>query len=424
MANTQISRWIDESPGPLYLASDGSTTQHHGESIIAIGLVNSQNQFCSIRNSIQVGKDAAAQAETTMGALPTSCLSAIEGFIGDSARLQMAASKLVSRAINELNETEKEHVFLTCGLHTGASCGRKGTEAMSPEHKQFHRDLKLILSKRINEGYRRESLKEQLEDRLVHFNRKVSGVSFKSDLGSRAGSEAENGIALITYRADVDAVLDSMVKKIENENEGKRTKSRQQQLQRLKRVQNYLNPDNWPETMIFLGSHILLWHGLARRIWKIENHKRSVTEKKEDINRCIARYEKVLNENDAGEPYEKLIAVTIQADLLSVQKECIDQCGMEYLRATGNIKKKVNDYIRFSCNRALEKLKKDTLAYTQLPDSNDLIISTNRNCESVFGCYKSYEHQFPSMSKEMIEILTRCSLNKVIILIKFDQLKT
>ena len=414
LANTQINRWIEEAPGPLYIASDGSTTQKRGESIISIGLVDSKNQFCSITNSIQIGKNAKATAEAIMAGLPSNCLSSIAGFIGDSAHTQQAATKLVSEALNQLNNEEKEHVNLICGLHTGASCGRKGTEAMSPEQKQLHRDLKLIFSRRINQGYRREDLQQRLQDRLIHFKRKVSGVAFKSDLGSRAGSEAENGLALITYKEDVDHVVNTMIHEIERENERKRTPNRQQQLNRLKRVQNFLNAQNWSETMVNLGSHILLWHGLARRIFKIENHKRSITQKKEDINECISRYERILNESDPGEPYEKLMAIAIQANLLPVLKDCIRKCGEEYLRASRDVKSNVNDYIKFSCTRALAKLRKDTLPYTELADSEDLVISTNRNCESVFGRYKSYEHQFNSMSKEMIEILTRCSINKVI----------
>ena len=78
------------------------------------------------------------------------------------------------------------------------------------------------------------------------------------------------------------------------------------------------------------------------------------------------------------------------------------------------MKEEVNNFISEACSRGLEKLLKDTKPLMSLPDSDDVIVTTNRMCEGVFAVYKNLEHHFTSMGTDMIEILTRCSINKVI----------
>ena len=413
IGNVQIERWI-ESNSTVYLATDSSTTQKKSEAIMAVGLVNDRNEFLSIKNSLYHGKDAKATASAIMATLPTNCLNNIVGGIGDSAHLQQSATKLVFETLNEINNEEKDRVSLICMLHGGSSCSRKNKEAMTDEYKQFHLDLKILLARRLNTGYGPQSLKQRLEDRLIHFKRKVSKIQFLSDKGCRAGTEAENALATIKYKEDIKIVLEEKITEIENQNASSRTPKSLQLLARLKRVNEFLLDENWSTTKVHLGSHILLWFVLARRIYKLENLKRTITEKKEDIKECIDRYAKVINENEPGEIFEKVLAMSITANLPDSHIQVINDCGSEYLRSSREVKSAVNQYIRSATMKAKLKLEKDTRAYSELPDSDKLVISTNRHCESVFGCYKSLEHQFPSMSAEMIEILTRCSRNKVV----------
>ena len=185
------------------------------------------------------------------------------------------------------------------------------------------------------------------------------------------------------------------------------------QVNRLKRILSYLEPSQIQQTMVHLGSHIALWYGLAQRIGKLENHKFTIREKKAIIRTCEERYQKLLSETDHGECYERLLAITATADLSETQKRIIKECGESYLRAPRELKQEVNQYIIEASTEGLKKLIKDTKPYTELEDSDDLVVSTNQMCESVFGIYKFYELQFPSMSTDNIEVLTRCARNKV-----------
>ena len=415
IGNVQIERWI-ETNSEVYLATDSSTTQKKSEAIMAVGLINDKNEFLSIKNSLYNGKDAKACASAIMATLPTNCLPNIIGAIGDSAHLQQATTKLIFQTLNEINGEQKDRVSLICMLHGGSSCSRKNKEVMPQNYKEFHLDMKISFARRENTGYGPQSLKQQLEDRLVQYKRKIPKIQFKSDLGCRAGTEAENALATMAYRDDIKTVVEQTITEIELQNANRSQPIRLQLLARLKRVNQFLLDANWETTKVHLGSHVLLWFVLARRIFKIENLKRSITQKKEDIQVCMDRYNKVINENEPGEAYEKVLAMSITAGLPKSHIDIINDCGNAYLRSPQETKTAVNEYIISATERAKLKLEKDTKAYSDQADSDKLIISTNRQCESVFGCYKAFEHQFSSMSAEMIEILTRCSRNKVVLI--------
>ena len=382
-------------------------------SILAIGLVNSQNEFMAIKNLLVSGKDAKSTCQNIMTALPSSVLNRISGSIGDSAHAQILTQKLVHQTLQAINGDEKERKSFVCGLHTKCSCQRKHQEAMAAHFQQFYRDLQLSFGGRRNEGIRQESLKTRLDDELVEFQQKVPGIKFLSNLGSRTGSIGANATALLVYKNEVQTVCEETIAEIEETNDKKKRETRMPQMNRLKRILSYIEPSRIQHTMVHLGAHISLWYGIAQRIGKLENHKFTVREKKEIIRTCEERYRKLLSKTDHGECYERLLAITATADLSEAQKKVIKECGESYLTAPRELKKEVNDYICESSTEGLKKLIKDTKPYTELEDSDNLVVSTNQMCESVFGIYKFYELQYPSMSTDMIEVLTRCARNKV-----------
>ena len=157
----------------------------------------------------------------------------------------------------------------------------------------------------------------------------------------------------------------------------------------------------------------MIHYGVSQRISKLENNKLTITEKKAVIAKCEERYQKLLSETDPGESYERLLAISADASLSQTQRNVINECWKAYLNASLELKKEVNDYIYNASDSALHKLKKDTKAYMDLADSDEYVISTNQMAESVFAVYKHYELQFPSMSNDVIETLTRCARNKV-----------
>ena len=352
-------------------------------------------------------KDAKNTAANIMGLLPTSCLSKINASIGDSAHVQQLTTKLVHKALQEINNDNKSRSSFICGLHTKASCSRNAEGKMSEKYKQFYRDIQIGFSQRLNKGHRTESLAMKLEDELMEFKQKISGVRFVSNLGSRAGSIGNNAFAFLVYRSEIQSVINERIQELEekNKDDGK--------LERLRRILSFLDEENLEETMVHMGAHLMLWYGVSQRISKLENNKLSITEKKAVIAKCEERYEKMLSETDPGECFERLLAISASADLSQTQRNVINECGKVYLNASSELKKEVNDYIYNASDSALLKLKKDTKAYMDLDDSDEYVISTNQMAESVFAVYKHYELQFPSMSNDVIETLTRCARNKV-----------
>ena len=407
LADTQIQRWIEKQEGSLAISSDGSTTKKEGLSILAVGLVNADNEFISLKTTLVAEKDAKNTASNIMGVLPTSCLSKINASIGDSAHVQQLTTKLVHKALQEINNDQKTRSSFICGLHTKASCSRNTEAKMSDEYKQLYRDIQIAFSQRLNKGHRTESLAVMLEDELIEFNQKISGVRFVSNLGSRAGSIGNNAFAFLVYRSEVKSVINERIQQLEekNKDDGK--------LERLRRIVSFLDEENLDTTMVHMGSHLMLWYGVSQRISKLENNKLTITEKKAVIAKCEERYQKLLSETDPGEPYERLLAISADASLSQTQRNVINECGRAYLNASLELKKEVNDYIYNASDSALLKLKKDTKAYMDLADSDEYVISTNQMAESVFAVYKHYELQFPSMSNDVIETLTRCARNKV-----------
>ena len=382
-------------------------------SILAIGLVNSQNQFMAIKNLLVSEKDAKSTCQNIMTTLPSSVLTRISGSIGDSAHAQLLTQKLIHQTLQAVNGDEKERKSFVCGLHTKCSCQRKHQEAMPTHFHQLYRDLQVSFAGRRNEGIRQESLKTRLDDELTEFQQKVPGIKFLSNLGSRTGSIGANATALLVYKEEIQTVCRETIAEIEESNDKKKKETRMPQVNRLKRILSYLEPSRIQQTMVHLGSHISLWFGIAQRIGKLENHKFTIREKKAIIRTCEERYRKLLSETDHGECYERLLAITATADLSETQKRIIKECGESYLRAPRELKQEVNQYIIDASTEGLKKLLKDTVPYTELEDSDDLVVSTNQMCESVFGIYKFYELQFPSMGIDNIEVLTRCARNKV-----------
>ena len=413
LANTQIERWINSQEGSLALSSDGSTTKKEGLSILCVGLVNSENEFISLKNTLVAEKDAKHTAANIMAVLPTSCLPKINASIGDSAHVQQLTTKLVHKNLQEINNDKKSRSSFICGMHTKASCARKHEEKMTPKFKQLYRDIQIVFGKRLNKGHRTESLVMKLEDELIEFNQKISGVRFVTNLGSRAGSIGNNALAFLVYQSEIKSVINERIVELLEKNKKKKEERNSKHLERLRNILSFLEDGNLERTMIHLGSHMMLWYGVAQRISKLENNKLTITEKKAVIVKCEERYEKLLSETDPGECFERLLAIAANANLSATQTKIFKQCGETYLNAPLSVKEEVNSYIYEACESALLKLKKDTKAYLDLEDSDEFVISTNQMAESVFAVYKHYELHFPSMSNDIIETLTRCARNKV-----------
>ena len=82
-------------------------------------------------------------------------------------------------------------------------------------------------------------------------------------------------------------------------------------------------------------------------------------------------------------------------------------------RINDNDKKRLNAQVNVAATKAFQKLRKDQDSILELPDSEELLLTTNRRSESVFATYKGLEKFFVSMNQERLEVLTRARVNKV-----------
>ena len=140
----------------------------------------------------------------------------------------------------------------------------------------------------------------------------------------------------------------------------------------------------------------------------------SVKDKKSLVADLVNRYNKILHQS--GEPFEKLRCLGILPDcsLTGAETLAIRETEKIYQDASSDHQAEVDQYIIQGSTTALQKVKKDCSELMKLPDSDDLVPSTNRNLEGSFGCFKRIEKIFEAMDPMMQETVTRAMVNKLI----------
>ena len=270
-------------------------------------------------------------------------------------------------------------------------------------------NLEDIFGDREGSSFHKISLKQPLEDRLSLEGDKVKGVKFVNRLGSRGGVYSSNSLAVIQYHKHIVPVIEAAIVKAAS----KTTTAGAKQLSKLKDIFNMLTID-WKRTRLFLGTILMLQLFLARVIYRAENHRLSVSNKKKLVADVINRYHKILNQT--GQAFEKLRCLSLRQDCsFSVaEKNAVQEAEAAYKNIASDIQAEVDRFITKASEAALNKVNKDCKELMNLPDSDELVPSTNRNLEGSFGCYKQIEKTFTAMDPMMQETVTRAMVNKLI----------
>ena len=280
---------------------------------------------------------------------------------------------------------------------------------MPPEIKTFLDDMELVFGDREGSSFHQISLKQPLEDRLFLQEAKMKGVKIVNRRGSRSGIYPANSLAIIQYHNHIVPVIESGIAKTSR----KTTAAAKKQLAKLTSIFNMLTI-HWNRTHLYLGTILMIHVLLVKVIHRAENHNLSVTDKKALVKDLVDRYNKVLHQT--GQPFEKLRCLGLRSDcsLSGAETLAVRETEKLYQSLSTDQRAELDQFIIDGCTKALKKLEKDCAELMKLPDSDELVPSTNRNLEGSFGCFKHVEKTFTAMDPWMQETVTRAMVNKLI----------
>ena len=376
-------------------------------------------------------KDAESSCREIAGALPSNVIQNTTSFLGDTAAVQIKTQRLLSMHFDMITGNQEHLPQYTCLLHTGKltifkksnilylkclinlisgnSLGRYHNTAMPSDIKILLDVVEEVFGDREGSTFHKISLKQPLEDRLSLDGAKKKGVKIVNRLGSRGGVYAANSLAIIQYREHIVPVIEAAIIKAAT----KTTVAGAKQLTKLKNIYNMLTV-SWERIRLCLGTVLMLQLFLAGIIYRAENHHLSVKDKKKLVADVVERYQKILHQT--GRPFEKLRCLGLRQDcsLSEAEKSTVQEADVAYQNASPDVQAEVDQFIAKAAKGALDKVLKDCRELMNLPDSDELVPSTNRNLEGSFGCYKQMEKTFTAMDPMMQETVTRAMVNKLI----------
>ena len=376
------------------------------------------------------GKDAQSICRDIAGSLPNHVIEKTTSFLGDTAATQLKTQRLLEKYFEVITENQEHMPQYTCLMHTGKSklkrhqilsitldkifpsgknLGDNHSSVMPPDIKTFLDVMELVFGDREGSSFHQISLKQPLEDRLFLEGAKMKGVKIVNRRGSRAGIYAANSLAIIQYHNHIVPVLESGIAKTAR----KTTAAAKKQLARLTMIFDMLTK-NWKRTHLYLGTIVMIHLFLVKVIHRAENHNLSVTDKKALVQDLVDRYNKLLHQT--GQPFEKLRCLGLRLDctLSGAETLAVRETEKLYQGVSTDQQTELDQFIIDGSTKALKKLEKDCAELMKLPNSDDLVPSTNRNLEGSFGCFKHIEKTFTAMDPWMQETVTRAMVNKLL----------
>ena len=134
-----------------------------------------------------------------------------------------------------------------------------------------------------------------------------------------------------------------------------------------------------------------------------------MTQKKATLRKIHGLYEQLIKSTNAFGDLRQMAFQVADADF----QDALTIVDESFERINDNDKKRLNAQVNVAATKAFQKLRKDQDSILELPDSEELLLTTNRRSESVFATYKGLEKFFVSMNQERLEVLTRARVNKV-----------
>ena len=424
----QTSEFLASPDREYFISSDGTTTNKEKTSLLGVGVIDQNMQFHCLELKSVVGKDAESGCIDIAGSLPSAVIHKCKGFISDTAAVQLKTQRLLNEHFKEIRNDQTDLPSIRCNMHTGNRAFKYrnrflnilflGHNGATFHHSQMPKDVRKLLDDvvptlglRQTDGFKRNSLKQPLDDLLKLENAKQQAVGFVNRLGSRSGYYRDNALALIQYRPYVVRVLRPAIEKAAD----KHTKFGEKQHQLFQEMLKKLTTE-WDRIHLVLGTAIMLESYLVNSVFKVENTKLTVKEKKEVVKDIYDSYNTILGDSTYGESvFERLRSMGIKKDctLNGAQTLAVRETESKYLAANEALKAEIDLYISAGSKKALAKYEKDFQPLLDQPDSDRKIPTSNRPMEGCFAVYKRNEKTFDAMSNHMIETLTRASVNKL-----------
>ena len=148
---------------------------------------------------------------------------------------------------------------------------------------------------------------------------------------------------------------------------------------------------------------------ITLKMGEFERNDRSVTQKKSILRSIYGLYEKLIKSDDAFGQLREISIGIVNTDFQDALK-VVDE-SLEKMNEVDRLN--LSKQVKVAARNGLHKLKKDQDCILELPDSDELLLTTNRRSESVFATYKGLEKLFVGMNQERLEVLTRARINKV-----------
>ena len=228
---------------------------------------------------------------------------------------------------------------------------------MPADVKNLLDNVENVFGSRQTQGFKRNSLKQQLDDLLKLENAKQQTVGFMNRLGSRSGYYPKNALALIQYHEFAVRVLRQAIEKAAE----KTTQFGEKQHKLFKEMLEMLTT-KWDRVRLVLGTVIMLESYLSKNVFKVENVELSIKEKKEIVKDIFDSYAKILANSAYGESvFERLRSIGIKKDckLNGAQHLAVRETESRYLAANDVLKAEIDSYITAGSRKALWKYEKD-----------------------------------------------------------------
>ena len=393
----------------LTIMHDGSTCNKDESKIVTVGVVNELNKFTAIHTKVVANGTADAAADAIISSLTRDVIEKADKCISDTAHTALRTSRLLDERMSEILDQSKETKKINCSFHTSSNMDKENDKANDPKIKQLFLDFQVLFSSRMNTGYRKEDLRIPLKDLLSTEDTfcKASSKRFLSKLGSRMATSANNAlVALLHRKVILRLVVEEKLLRLSKINE---KDDATRAIKRLERVESLLGDTKWPMTACQLGINTVMLNCITLKMNQLERNDLTVTQKKTTLRSIHNLYEQLLNSTDAYEELRKMsfqIADADFQDAMTVVDEAFEMIG--------SIERKtLSKQVKVGAQNGYKKLKKDQNRLLELPDSDELLLTTNRRAESVFATYKGLEKLFVAMTQERLEVLTRARVNKV-----------
>ena len=381
LTDLQTSEWLQNKK--YQVTVDSTTTNRHSHKLMGTGLICTNGEFHCLKSSLVTSSTGVETKEEMIKLLPDVVKENMTGILSDTDRTQKLANRLVLKQIAEDQDRDLPKESSDCSLHSFGNQFNRIIEKAPEKVKNTLMDVGVVFGSSIGTGFHSKSLREELADYLQLKNLRLPKVWFKSEVGSRFNVKAANSLTTILYRSQMIEVLRSAVRK-----QQEKRQKRNQPEPKNNRWKNLLNTleNDWQYTLTYLGMIVLCDQLLLKPYEEVVQINLTVNQTQSILKNVLERYQNILSDNENH--YERLVRLSILADLENSVKLALKMVENSYKTLTATEKKTLDEVVMKSCENALWKFNKDNEAYLQLPPSNEILPTSNRPQEAFFSHFK------------------------------------